>query len=468
MKEYSLIELIEGLSTKKWTSVDLVSWYLDEIMKNNLQNKSLNCVSEINPYALEVAKQLDIERTIKGPRGLLHGVPVLLKDNINTLDGMHTTASSHALKDFYAPYEATIVKKLKDAGMIILGKTNLSEFAYFMSYENMPSGYGSLNGQVKNPYGDDIDPLGSSTGSAVAVAANMICVAVGTETNGSLMAPALANSIVAIKPTLGLVSRYGIIPISHLQDTAGPMARSVVDAAILLQEMVGKDTNDISTQLVPKQNFDFVNAYQLPLDHVRVGILEFDNFEYDEEEKNILLEAQEVLQRVGVQVERIVFHANKMANDQTLLYEFKNDLNAYFNSVRSTCPIHTLEELIAHNNAHPVRCMKYGQSIFEASEKTKGTLIEHEYYQKRIELVKEAARFEELMLENDVNCLISTRRTSYAPIHGNPSISVPAKALTDKTPRSVVFVAKKFDDELLISIAHKYESLSKKRIPPVL
>ena len=177
MKEFTLIELIEGLRQNKWTSVDLVHMYLGQIEK---YDGYLNSVAELNPDALQIAKELDEERLAKGPRSHLHGIPILIKDNINTKDKMHTTANSLSLADLIAPYEATIVRKLKDAGVIILGKANLSEFAYFMSYDQMPSGYGSRNGQVKSPYHESIDPLGSSTGSAVAVAANLICVAIGT------------------------------------------------------------------------------------------------------------------------------------------------------------------------------------------------------------------------------------------------------------------------------------------------
>ncbi len=468
MKEYSLLELIEGLNSKKWTSRDLVDLYLSAIHHHNLAGKELNCVASINPDAYEIADILDIERKIKGPRSILHGIPILIKDNINTHDKMPTTASSVALKDFYAPYDATIIQKLRDAGMIILGKTNMSEFAYFMSYDNMPSGYGSLHGQVKNPYNELIDPLGSSTGSAVAVAANMIPVAIGTETNGSLMAPATANSITAIKPTLGLLSRHGIIPISQYQDSAGPMARSVLDCSLLLHFMIGKDESDLLTQSVPKQNFDFINAYKLPLKGKKVGFLKVNGYPYNEEELLAIEEAKKVYLHYQVEVAEVVIDALPMHNDQSLIYEFKSALNHYFSTVRGATPIHTLSELIAFNQKDSEKRLKYGQSIFEASDATSGTLREKEYFEIRASLLKEAALFEKTMIEQNIDAIISPWRMSYAPIYGNPSISVPAKALIDEFPISLIFVGKKFDDELLIAIAHLYESSTKKRVPPVL
>ncbi|MGD9910797.1 MAG: amidase family protein, partial [Candidatus Izemoplasmatales bacterium] len=457
MKEYSLIELIDGLSSKKWTSRDLVTMYLDEINKNNLSGKELNAVASLNPDAYQIADMLDLERKIKGPRSILHGIPILIKDNINTADKMPTTASSYALRDFFSPYDASVVEKLREAGMIILGKTNLSEFAYFMSFDDMPSGYGSLHGQVKNPYSDKIDPLGSSTGSAVAVASNMIPVSVGTETNGSLMAPALANSITSIKPTVGLVSRYGIIPISPDQDSAGPMGRSVLDCAILLQHMIGKDHQDVHTLTVPKQNFDFINAYKLPIEGLKVGFIQFEGYPYEEDELAIIEEAKQVFLAKKVEVVDIPFTPKQMRNDITLVYEFKNALNYYFKTVSSTCPIHTLKELIEYNHQHADRCLKHGQSIFTKSEETSGSLRELEYQETKKEIMIEAARFEDIMNENQISALISTRRTSYAPVYGNPSISVVAKPLTDELPRSLVFVGKKFDDEILTALSHHYE-----------
>ncbi|PKK97377.1 MAG: amidase [Tenericutes bacterium HGW-Tenericutes-3] len=465
MKEYTLRELIDGLNKGSWSSVDLVNMYLDQIKK---YDGYLNSVAEVNPDALKIAKALDQEKKEKGPRSLLHGIPILIKDNINTHDEMHTTASSESLSDLKAPYDATIIKKLRDAGAIILGKTNLSEFAYFMSYDKMPSGYGSRNGQVINPYHKDIDPLGSSTGSAVAVAANLICISIGTETNGSLMAPAYKNSIVSIKPTFGLVSRYGIIPISETQDTAGPMARNVADCAILLDFLVGTDTNDSYTKHADSHKQDLKNAYLKSSKGKKAGVLYFSNFAYSEEENAILEDSIIKLKAEGLHVEKITIESHPMKNDESLLYEFKNNLNAYLKTVSSNTKMKSLADIIQFNLENPEKRLKYGQSILVASEKTSGDLNDPVYLEIRKKLLSEANRLQSIMEEKALDCLISTKWTSYAPIAGNPSICVPAKALTDLVPRSLVFVGKKFDDQTLISIAHCYEQATQYRIPPTL
>ncbi|MBU1141015.1 MAG: amidase [Firmicutes bacterium] len=463
MKEFTLRDLIYGLDTKKWNSIDLIKMYLSQIEKYDFL---LNSIAELNPDTLSIAKSLDDERKIKGPRSNLHGIPILIKDNINTSDQMHTTANSIALSDLITPYEATIVTKLKKAGMIILGKTNLSEFAYFMSYDSMPSGYGSRNGQVKNPYNDKIDPLGSSTGSAVAIAANLIAVSIGTETNGSLMAPAYQNSIVSIKPTFGMVSRHGIIPISETQDTAGPMARNVADCAILLDIISGYDKDDIYTKPIKRHPQNLTHAYLNPVEGKKVAVLSFSNDPYDEEEKAILEEAKMKLKAKGLIVQDIEIESHPMKNDESLLYEFKNSLNAYLQSIKDYTNMKSLKDIIKFNERDPKNRLKYGQSIFEASDKTSGNLNDPKYLEIRRGLLEEANRLEIIMKEQNIDALLSTKWTSYAPIAGNPSICVPAKSLVDLKPRSIVFVGKKWDDATLIAIAHTYEQATNHRIPP--
>lgn len=467
MYEYSLLELIEGLDSNKWNSRQLVDMYLDVIKNIDQEGPKLNAIAEINPDVYEIADILDFERETKGKRSLLHGIPIILKDNINTFDSMHTSASSIALSDLYAPNDAFIVKKLREAGMIILGKANLSEFAYFMSFDEMPSGYGSRFGQVKSPYNEKIDPLGSSTGSAVAVASNMIPVSIGTETNGSLTAPAQNNSIVTIKPTLGLVSRTGIIPISHKQDTAGPMGRTVADVSMLLDIIVGKDSNDLKTQLIPDKEYLFSQSYKADIKDLRIGILKFSNTTYDKEELDILDEAINVLKGKAKAIIDISFE-HKEFSYTSLIYEFKVDLNKYLSTVRNNTDIHTLKDLIDFNKKDPEKRLKYGQSIFEASEKTSGTLKEPEYINARNDVLKKAEEFTKIMIENDLDVVIMTRRTSHAPIGGNPCVVVPAKALTDTTPRSLFFVGKRFDDDLCLRVAYQYEQATKKRVPPKL
>ncbi len=468
MKEYTLMELAEGLEKGKWTSVDLVSMYIDQISKYDQSGPSLNAIAEINPEVFEIARLLDMERKFKGTRSILHGIPLVIKDNINTKDKMHTSANSLALADFYAPYDAFIVKKLRDAGAIILGKANLSEFAYFMSFDDMPSGYGSRFGQVKCPYSDKIDPLGSSTGSAVAVAANMIPVAIGTETNGSLTAPAQNNSIVSIKPTLGLVSRTGIIPITHLQDTAGPMSRTVAEAAYLLELIAGVDETDLMTRLMPDKEYNFSQTFDKPISDLNIGFLTFTNFKYDEEEIKILDEAKKVLSPLARGTKDISFEHPDMPNHKSLIYEFKVDLNQYFSTVRGFSPINSLQELIEFNKKDPERCLKYGQSIFEASEATSGTLKEPEYIEVRKKLLEDAEEFNRIMDSEKIDVIIMNRRTSHAPIAGNPVVAVPAKELNDDTPRSLFFVARNYDDQACIRVAYQYEIHTKHRIKPKL
>ena len=465
MKEYSLQELIKGLDICKWTSRDLVDMYLDRIKQIDQAGPKLNAMAEINPEVYEIADILDLERKTIGKRSLLHGIPIVIKDNINTFDAMHTSASSIALSSLFAPNDAFIVKKLREAGMIILGKTNLSEFAYFMSFDDMPSGYGSRFGQVKSPYNEKIDPLGSSTGSAVAVASNMIPVSIGTETNGSLTAPAQNNSIVTIKPTLGLVSRTGIIPISHKQDTAGPMARTVADCAMLLDVIYGKDKEDLKTYHLPEKKYNFSETYNQSTSNLNIGILRFSNTKYTDEELKILEEAETVLINKVKSIKHISMKHEEFSYT-SLIYEFKVDLNKYLSSVRSHTNIHTLKDLIEFNKLDPEKRLKYGQSIFEASEKTSGTLKEPEYIDARKDVLLKAKKLTEAMIENNLDVIIMTRRTSHAPIAGNPCVCVPAKALKDITPRSLFFVGKNFDDDLCLQVAYQYEQATKKRIPP--
>ncbi len=465
MKEYTLLELIEGLKSNRWTSRDLVDMYLNEISKLDQAGPKLNSMAEINPDVHTIADIMDLERSQGKIRSLLHGIPIVLKDNINTFDKMHTSANSIALSDLYTPYDAFLVKKLRDAGMIILGKTNLSEFAYFMSLDNMPSGYGSRFGQVKSPYSEKIDPLGSSTGSAVAVASNMIPVSIGTETNGSLTAPAQNNSIVALKPTLGLVSRTGIIPISHLQDTAGPMGRTVEDVALLFELLCGKDEKDLVTHLIPKGNYNYSETYNKDIKNLKIGFLKFSNVEYTDEELKIMEEAKDVLKSKADSVMDLTFEY-KGFSTIPLMHEFKVNLNHYLSTVSSATDIKSLKDLIEFNKKDPEKRLKHGQSIFVASEETSGTLKEPEYIQARTEILKTANILNEVMKEHGIDVIVMPRRTSHAPVAGNPVITVPAKALIDDIPRSLFFVAKNFEDELCIRVAYQYEIATNHRIKP--
>jgi len=465
MKEFTLKELITGLETGKFTSKKLVDMYLERILKYDRSGPELNAIAEINPEVYEIAHILDQERSEGKIRSKLHGIPIVIKDNINTKDMMHTSASSIALENFYAPDDAYIIKKLKAAGVIILGKGNLSEFAYFMSFDNMPSGYGSRFGQVKSPYSKNIDPLGSSTGPAVAVAANLIPVSIGTETNGSLTAPAKNNSITTIKPSLGLVSRTGIIPISHHQDTAGPLGRTLEDCVYLLQEIYGFDEEDLYTYEIKNKTYDFVKALDKEIIGKKIGFVKFTNLDYDEEEVNIENEAKELFLKAGSKIIDIDIENKDMPNHITLIYDFKVDLNHYLAKYQPQ-GIKTLKDLIAFNDQDSRNRLKYGQSIFTAAEKTSGALTEPEYYLKRKEVLDKAGEYQKILEENNLDVLISVKRTSHAPIYGNPVIAIPAKALKDDKPRSLFFIGKKYDDDKILSFANVYEKSTKKRLAP--
>jgi amidase len=462
MKDYTLLELIDLLNRKVYTSCDLVNMYLKQIQTFD---PKLNAIAEINPDALSIAQERDTEREQGILRSPLHGIPILIKDNINTNDLMHTTASSLALADLHANYQATIVDKLYEAGAVLLGKTNLSEFAYFMSTEKMPSGYGSRHGQIKHPYNEKIDPLGSSTGSAVAVAANMIPISIGTETNGSLMAPAYQNSIVSIKPTLGMVSRYGIIPISFDQDTAGPMAKTVADCAILLEHISGYDPHDPVTKDALCHTDGIGNSYLASIKGKRVGIVSFSNYPYKDEDLNILKEAKIKLTEQGIDVIDLSIELENLKNFDTLTYEFKDGMNKYLQSVSGQTRMKSLEDIINFNLEDPERRLKYGQNILVESNETEG-LHDQKYIDMKKDKLEKASLFEKMLYEHQLDALVSTYWLSYAPMYGNPSICVPAKPLTDETPKSLVFVGKKWDDKTLVSIAHHYEIATKHRIPP--
>jgi amidase len=462
MYEASILELRQALDEGQLTCVELCEHYLARIATFN---PALSGVAEINPQWRAVAAQMDLELKLNGPRSMFHGIPVALKDNIDTEGGMHTTAGSLALADLYASNDAFLVKKLKQAGAIVLAKANLSEFAYFMSMESMPSGYSSRGGQVKNPYGD-LDPLGSSTGCAVMVASDMIPVAVGSETNGSLIAPATNNSLVSIKPTLGLISRSGMIPITPTQDTAGPLARTVKDAAALLDQLWGRDETDPQTLTNPYLDYRFLEACGRDVSGLKLGVVTLEGSVYEPVEQTLLSEAADIYRHLGCEVVDVTLSAEPIHNYLTLLYEFKGAINHYLANKQGQTAMRSLADIIAFNDAHPDTCLKYGQSILTKAESLSGTLIEPEYLSARAKIDKQADQINVLFVEHDLDGLILPHRTSHAPIAGNPCITVPAKSLLDLVPGNLVLIGRKWDDETLIALAHAYEEKTKRRIPP--
>lgn len=441
----TIVQMKYALDHKLTTSLELI----EEAIKDHEQWLDKNAIALISPNVKDRAIMLDEERQKGQLRGPLHGIPIVIKDNILYQDGTPTTANAFSLHDFYPPYQAKIVDQLIQQGAIILGKANLSEFAYFMSYDHMPSGYGSMYGQVKHPFDEKVDPYGSSTGSAVAVKLDIVPAAIGSETNGSLMAPAYQCQIVAMKPTFGLVSQHGIIPISPTQDTAGPMAHTVEDCAMLMDALVDplkKDEFQIRGS--------FLKEIQSPRTY-RVGFVYPTNHTYDDIEKSILEKAEVALRQHDIDVEHVSVEIPNLDNDPTLLIEFKYAMNAFLRDVKGSTKMTSLSDIIAFNDDHRERCLRYGQSILTASNKTSGDLNDPFYQQTRKELIQKASLFEMIMKEKNLTALVTPFWLGFAPIYGNPSICIP-EGVYEGNPKALVFVGRLGDDVSLLGLTHQY------------
>lgn len=488
-REYDIQTLQALMQSGELSSKQLVQYYLQRIDAIDRHGPKLNSIIEINPQAIEIAAALDAERQRTGPRGPMHGIPVLLKANIDTADMMETTAGSLALKGHHPPADAFVVTQLRKAGAVILGKTNLSEWANFRSTHSS-SGWSSIGGQTHNPYDTARNPCGSSSGSAVAVAASLASVAVGTETNGSVVCPSSINGIVGIKPTLGLVSRSGIIPIAHSQDTAGPMARTVRDAAILLAAMAGADPADPLGSEFPDPAPDFTGSFSKDaLKGARIGVYRgYSGAGVDARVEQILEDTIATLRAQGAEiVDPIEIDTEGMsrAQHEVLYYEFKTDLNAYLE--KSGAPIKSLAGLIEFNEAHADTVMPiFGQEDFIEAQ-GKGTLTDPQYLdalaaakrisQNGIDNALEANHLDALIaptrgpawLTDHINGDMSTGigSSSLAAISGYPSITVPAGYVVG-LPIGVSFMGGAFSDARLIRLAYAFEQASQVRIPPPL
>ncbi|PIZ61370.1 MAG: amidase [Candidatus Marinimicrobia bacterium CG_4_10_14_0_2_um_filter_48_9] len=487
--EYSVSEIQALFESGKLNSRNLTAMYLERIAKIDQNGPQLKAVIEINPEALVIAEALDAERKQGLIRGPLHGVPVLLKDNIGTADQMQTTAGSLALMNAQPHNDAFLVKKLREAGAVILGKTNLSEWANFR--DNISSsGWSGRGGQTKNPYALDRNPCGSSSGSAVAVAANMTMLAVGTETNGSVVCPASINGIVGIKPTLGLVSRSGIIPIAHSQDTAGPMARTVKDAAYLLGVMTGADSADeITVTRSGQQLGDYVKFLAADgLNGARIGIAR-QYFGFHPGVDTIMEQAVEVMKNAGAviidPVEIKTYGDFGSASFEVLLYEFKADLNKYLGGLDKTAEIHSLEELIEYNKTNASKEMPFfGQDLLEMAQK-KGSLDSQEY-KTALEKAKRLAGPEGIdaaLIKDNLDALIAPSNgpawltdhvtgdhfqggsSSPAAVAGYPNITVPAGDILG-LPIGISFFGAAFSEPRLLRIAYGFEQQTKHRVVP--
>lgn len=485
--ELSIDDLRQKLENGTLTSRRIVELYLRRIREIDQQGIALKSVIEVNPDALTIAEQCDDDRRNKRVKSPLHGIPFLVKDNIDTADSMMTTAGSLALSGHHARIDAPIVRQLRDAGAILLGKTNLSEWANFRSTRSS-SGWSSRGGQTRNPYILDRNPCGSSSGSAVAVAAGLCAFAIGTETNGSISCPASINGVVGLKPTVGLLSRSGIIPISKTQDTAGPMTRTVRDAAIVLGTMTAFDDTDT---VVLKRPQAIPSDYTLQLDSNalegrRIGV-ERSFLKVHEKVDALLKEALDQMRLKGATIVEVDFveRLKKIGESEyeLLQFEFKDGLNRYLSA--ADAPVKSLKEVIAFNNAHADQVMPFfGQEILEASEQRKG--LDSPEYQKVLNNVLTTARqaIDSVMKANELDVLCGPATGpawctdvvngdafsgygmgSGAAMAGYPSITVPMGEVHG-LPVGMLFIGGPFTEAELLAIAYAYEQASHNRKAP--
>jgi len=472
--ELTIAQVQEAMDAGRMTSHDLVLAYLARIARLDRGPAGTNSVLEINPDALQIAAAMDAERANHGVRGPLHGVPILLKDNIDTGDKLHTSAGSLALAESFAARDAHVAARLRAAGAVILGKANMTEWANFMT-EGMPAGYSSRGGQVLNPYLPGKYTVGgSSSGSGAAVAMNLVAAAIGTETSGSILSPANANSVVGIKPTVGLVSRTGIIPIMHTQDTAGPLARTVTDAATLLSAISGSDPQDPATwACATKLHPDYrVFLDRTALRGARLGVSRDVMAKCDPQQLAVMEQALAVLREQGaVVVDPVDLPVARDDHDRTAMtFEFKPNLNAYLARLAPHVPVHSLRELIDYNFRHPGAMLRYGQTLLVAAETASGTLTEPEYTRALahglwratvcgIDAAIAAERLTALVFPGNYGAGISARP-------GYPSVCVPAGYTQDGRPIGITFTSVAWSEPELIALAYAYEQATCHRRPP--
>lgn len=483
--ELSVMQLQEKVKSGLLSYAGLTKIYLSRIQEIDKAGPMLNAVIEINPDALTIAERMDKEFKAGKSRGPLHGIPVLIKDNIDSGDKMQTTAGSLALTGNVAKEDAFVVTRLRAAGAVILGKTNLSEWANFRSTRSS-SGWSSRGGQTKNPYILDRNPCGSSSGSGAAVSANLCVVAVGTETDGSISCPASMNGVVGIKPTIGLVSRTGIIPISVTQDTAGPLARTVADAALLLNALTGKDPKDVSSVKNRNPQDDYCKYLDAnSLKGKRIGV-EKTFLKQHEGIDRLLKQALTQMEQAGATIVEVEFMAKTAefgkAELERLEFEFKDGLNNYLATANTTNK--TLKDIIEFNKQNESTVMPwFKQEILESSE-LRGNLNSKEYLAANEKLAKLKTFIDELFLSKDLDALCGpatgtpwcndvingdhwTGYGAYTPaaILGYPSITVPMGFLSG-LPIGLAFLGQAFTEPLLVAIGYAYEQKSANRKAP--
>jgi amidase len=490
LAEATIADLGAAMLSGKATARSITEAYLARIEALNTRGPELRAVIETNPEALAIADALDAERRAKGPRGPLHGIPILLKDNIGTADRMTTTAGSLALEGSIPARDAFVAARLRAAGAVLLGKANLSEWANFRSSRST-SGWSSRGGQCRNPYALDRDPSGSSSGSAVGVSSNLCAAAVGSETDGSIVSPSSICGIVGIKPTVGLLSRAGVVPISHTQDTAGPMARTVADAALLLGVMAGVDERDEAT--LPSRG-KALSDYARFLDPkglagARIGVYHPRSLDTNPWTAPVLANALAAMKGAGATIVDPVKipSVEKVGNSeyQVLLYDFKVDLNRYLADLGPQAPVHSLAEAIAFNERHRDRVMPYfGQEIFlEAQEK--GPLTDPAY-KKALAACRRAYRMEGLdaiLAKHKLDAIVALTggpawlidlvngdnetggSASLAAVSGYPSLTVPA-GFAFGLPVGISFIGPAWSEPALIRLAFAFETATKVRKAP--
>ena len=491
LPEWTITELQERMESGELTARRLTELYLQRIAEIDKEGPYINSVIELNPDALEIAAALDEERAGAKVRGPLHGIPILIKDNIDTADRMQTTSGSLALEGHIASKDAFIVKQLRKAGAVILGKTNLSEWANFRGKRSV-NGWSSRGGLTRNPYALDRSASGSSSGSAAAVAANLCVAAVGTETDGSIISPAQTNGIVGIKPTLGLLSRSGIIPIAHSQDTAGPMARTVTDAAILLGAMTGPDGQDPATRLSKKRS---VSSYTRLLDrdglkYARIGVVR-NMAGTNPRILKIFDHCIEVMKHLGAVIIDPADVPNFDKFDKTerevLYYEFKADLNKYLKSVNGNLQVHSMEDVIRFNEENSHKVMPYfGQEHMLAAQEKK-SLREKKYRDalaKNLRLSRKEG-IDAAIRKHKVDALVvpsggpawlidmvngdstnwDIESTSPPAVAGYPHITVPAGYIFG-LPVGISFIGQAWQEPELIKFAYAFEQATQFRRQP--
>jgi amidase len=470
----TVAELAELLDGGRVTSVALTREYARRIAALDVRGPALNSVRGLNEDALAEAAAADARRAAGGPGSPLLGIPVLVKDNIDVA-GMPTTAGSAALADAYPAQDAPLVALLRLAGAVILGKANLTEFANYLTV-GMPSGYSSLAGQVLNPYDSSQTPSGSSAGSGVAAAAGLAAVTVGTETSGSILSPATANSLVGIKPTLGLVSRTGIVPIASSQDTAGPMARTVADAAALLTVIAGTDPEDPATADNPLAGHDFAaDLSSTALNGARIGVVAGQAPAEGSDERALWDNALATLRARGATLIEIGLEApgGYDVESPVLSYEFKRDLNAYLSRRPEAAAVRSLADVIAYNQAHAGRTLKFGQVLALTSQARDLGPDSNDTVEYKAARAQDLALSKDLidaaMAEDELAALLFAGSGSSAigAKAGYPSIAVPAGYLAStRRPFGIAFLGRAWSESALIGFAYDYEQATRLRRPP--